>query len=170
MILKNNLKFVILLFIISNYSCESDSTSTITDDSSDDNNGPIAFALTTKTINIPQTIDGVIQNRPVIIQTPNEIDSTIDYPIVFAFHGRGGSHTNWVNTLTNFTTSGDFIGIYPQGFLDCWNLGPEPSTADDVEFVNLIIQELQSHCSNCLTVKQYKYIRDKYSANISVSG
>jgi poly(3-hydroxybutyrate) depolymerase len=94
---------------------------------------------------VPQSIDGTIQNRPVIIQTTNDIDPNINYPMVFAFHGRGGSNTNWVNTLTDYTTSGSFIGIYPQGFLDCWNLGPEPSNADDVEFVNLIVEELQNY-------------------------
>ena len=50
-----------------------------------------------------------------------------------------------VQQLNNFTTSGAFVGIYPQGFLDCWNLGPEPSTADDVAFVNLIVEELQNY-------------------------
>jgi len=136
---------ITLLFITSNFACESDSNASNINDSGNNNSGEVSYILTTKTIYIPQSIDGVIQNRPVIIQAANEIDPTINYPIVFAFHGRGGSHTNWVNQLNNFTTSGAFVGIYPQGFLDCWNLGPEPSTADDVAFVNLIVEELQNY-------------------------
>ena len=136
---------ITLLFITSNFACESDSNASNRNDSGNNNSGEVSYILTTKTIYIPQSIDGVIQNRPVIIQVANEIDPNINYPIVFAFHGRGGSHTNWVNQLNNFTTSGAFVGIYPQGFLDSWNLGPEPSTADDVAFVNLIVEELQNY-------------------------
>lgn len=65
--------------------------------------------------------------------------------MVFAYHGRGGSNNSWVNQLSSYTNSGEFIGIYPQGYLQSWNLGPEPSNADDVEFTNLIIEELQNY-------------------------
>ena len=101
--------------------------------------------LVTTTIYINQTVDGVNIDRPVIIQTPDNIDLNKNYPVVFAFHGRGGTNTNWVNKLKSFTTSGDFIGIYPQGYLKSWNLGSEPSSADDVEFVNLIVEELKNY-------------------------
>lgn len=138
--IKLNINFSLLLFVLFNYSCQSKSIS-----SDNDDNAPIGYVLSSKTIYVPQSIDGTIQNRPVIIQTPNEIDFDINYPLVFAFHGRGGSNTSWVNTLNDYTTSGAFIGIYPQGYLDCWNLGPEPSNADDVEFVNLIVEELQNY-------------------------
>ena len=37
---------------------------------------------------------------------------------------------------------------YPQGFKNSWNLGSESSTADDVEFTNLIINELAWNYSN----------------------
>ena len=138
--IKLNINFSLLLFVLFNYSCQSKSII-----SDNDDNAPIGYVLSSKTIYVPQSIDGTIQNRPVIIQTPNEIDFDINYPLVFAFHGRGGSNTSWVNTLNDYTTSGAFIGIYPQGYLDCWNLGPEPSNADDVEFVNLIVEELQNY-------------------------
>lgn len=101
--------------------------------------------LVTTTIYINQTVDGINIDRPVIIQTPDNIDLNKNYPVVFAFHGRGGTNTNWVNKLKSFTTSGDFIGIYPQGYLKSWNLGSEPSSADDVEFVNLIVEELKNY-------------------------
>lgn len=101
--------------------------------------------LVTTTIYINQTVDGINIDRPVIIQTPDNIDLNKNYPVVFAFHGRGGTNTNWVNKLKSFTTSGDFIGIYPQGYLKSWNLGSEPSSADDVEFVNLIVEELKTY-------------------------
>ena len=42
-------------------------------------------------------------------------------------------------------TCGEFVGIYPQGHLDSWNLGTEPSKADDVAFINSIIKELENY-------------------------
>ena len=102
-------------------------------------------SLVTKTIYIDQIIQGTKTERPVIIQTSTNIDSDIDYPIVFALHGKGGKNTGWVNQLKSFTDSGEFVGIYPQGHLDSWNLGTEPSKADDVAFINSIIKELENY-------------------------
>ena len=102
--------------------------------------------LTSTTITIEQELeDGNTILRPVIIQAPNVIDINKNYPVVFAYHGRGGNNNSWINILGNYTNSGAFIGVYPQGYLESWNLGPEPSNADDVEFTNLIIAELESY-------------------------
>ncbi len=102
-------------------------------------------SLVTKTIYIDQIIQGAKTERPVIIQTSTNINRDKDYPIVFALHGKGGKNTSWVNQLKSFTDSGEFVGIYPQGHLDSWNLGTEPSKADDVAFINSIIKELENY-------------------------
>ena len=57
----------------------------------------------------------------------------------------GGSNRNWINILKKFTDNGEFIGIYPQGYLRSWNLGSENSTADDVEFTDMIFEELAQY-------------------------
>ena len=101
--------------------------------------------LRSKIIIIEQEIDNQLVNRPVIIRTLEEIDTLKKYPVVIAFHGRGGSNSSWVNILKEFTDSGDFIGVYPQGYLKSWNLGTEPSNADDVDFIKKIIRELYSY-------------------------
>ena len=116
-----------------------------TENSSEINEIEPTKELITTTIYITQTVDGINVQRPVIIQTPENIDLSINYPLVFAFHGRGGTNTSWVNKLKNFTDNGEFIGIYPQGYLKSWNLGTEPSKADDVTFVNSIIEELKEY-------------------------
>ena len=36
-----------------------------------------------------------------------------------------------------------FIGIYPAGYLSFWNLGKEPSNADDVAFLEAVADELK---------------------------
>ena len=101
--------------------------------------------LTSKTIVIDQQIDGQMVSRPVIIQAPAAPDTATKYPLVFAFHGRGGTNNYWVKTLRQFTDTGAFIGIYPQGHLNSWNLGPEPSTADDVAFVNTLVETMLTY-------------------------
>ena len=102
-------------------------------------------SLVTKTIYIDQIIQGAKTEWTVIIQTSSNIKSDVDYPIVFALHWKGGKNTSWVNQLKSFTDSGEFVGIYPQGHLDSWNLGTEPSKADDVAFINSIIKELENY-------------------------
>lgn len=101
--------------------------------------------LTSKTILFEQQIDDNIISRPVIIETSADIDNQKSYPIVIALHGRGGSNTNWVQPLSKFTNSGEFIGVYPQGYLNSWNLGQEPSNANDAAFISNIIDTLLSY-------------------------
>ena len=101
--------------------------------------------LKSKTVFIEQRIDGEIVSRPVIIETSAEIDNLKSYPIVIALHGRGGSNTNWIQPLSKFTNSGEFIGVYPQGHLNSWNLGQEPSNANDVAFISSTIDTLLSY-------------------------
>jgi len=138
--LKINFKLFIFSLLINAYACDQgiDSMNNLDPDL-------VVVPLSTKTITIPQVIDGVEQLRPVIIQAPSVINPDINYPIVFAFHGNGGSNTSWVNSLNAYTNNGDFVGIYPQGHLQSWNLGQEASNADDVAFVNLIIEELEKY-------------------------
>ena len=131
--------FILIYICLLNISCDQ------TENNSDINEIEPTKALVSTTIYIDQTVEGVNVQRPVIIQTPENIDLATNYPVVFAFHGRGGTNTSWVNKLKNFTDSGDFIGIYPQGYLKSWNLGTEESKADDVAFVTLIVNELKQY-------------------------
>ena len=133
-------KTIYILFItVLLYSCNSEDSVNNTGNLESNN-------LTSTTITIEQELeDGNTILRPVIIQAPNVIDTNKNYPVVFAYHGRGGNNISWINKLINYTNSGEFIGVYPQGYLESWNLGPEPSNADDVEFTNLIVAELEGY-------------------------
>jgi poly(3-hydroxybutyrate) depolymerase len=132
--MKVKLLYAILLFI------------TISCKQSEINSQPLEDKiLTSKTVFIEQRIDGEIVSRPVIIETSAEIDHLKSYPIVIALHGRGGSNKNWIQPLSKFTNSGEFIGVYPQGHLNSWNLGQEPSNANDVAFISSIIDTLLSY-------------------------
>ena len=101
--------------------------------------------LKTETIFIQQNVIGVLELRPVIIQTELNINSNKLYPVVFGLHGNGGTNTGFLNRLKRFTDDGEFVGIYPQGIQRSWNLGSEASRADDVEFINLIMEELKKY-------------------------
>jgi polyhydroxybutyrate depolymerase len=104
-------------------------------------------------LTINQTIDGNSVPRLVYVKTPQNLNSSLYYPVVFFFHGAGGSGRNFLdnNDITELINSGEFIGIFPNGHSNngsnggFWNLGSEPTNADDVEFVDLIIKQLETH-------------------------
>ena len=50
-----------------------------------------SYILESKSIDILQNIEGQNYLRNVIIQAPINIEEGKIYPIVFAFHGRGGN-------------------------------------------------------------------------------
>ena len=102
--------------------------------------------LVDSSIYINQIIDGVNVPREVLLEVPNIVDPSIDYPIVFAFHGRNVQNDTWINKLNHLTESGAFVGVYPQGHNLMWNSGGnENTTADDVAFVNAILIALEDY-------------------------
>jgi polyhydroxybutyrate depolymerase len=115
-----------------------------------DTTGSLNLIGGTNEMTIYQTIDGNSVPRVVYIKTPQNLDSSLSYPIVFFFHGAGGSGQNFLqnNNITELINSEEFIGIFPNGHSNnggnggFWNLGSEPTTANDVEFVDLIIDQL----------------------------
>ena len=104
----------------------------------------------TNEMTINQTIDGNSVPRLVYVKTPQNLNSSLSYPIVFFFHGAGGSGQIFLqnNNITELINSEEFIGIFPNGHSNngsnggFWNLGSEPTTANDVEYVDLIIDQL----------------------------
>ena len=64
--------------------------------------------------------------------------------MVFFFHGAGGNRTDWLEqnpSIANLIDAGEFIGVFPQGYQQRWNVNSE-TNADDVEFVSLIVNSL----------------------------
>ena len=104
----------------------------------------------TNEVTINQTIDGNSVPRLVYVKTPQNLNSSLSYPIVFFFHGAGGSGQDFLynNNIIELINSEEFIGVFPNGHSNngsnggFWNLGSEPTNADDVEFVDLIIDQL----------------------------
>lgn len=99
------------------------------------------------TLSIQQVIDGVTENRPVYVRAPTNIVVGQQYPLLFYFHGSGGNANAYFNngSLNTIIDTEGVIGIYPQGFNNVWNLGPENSNADDLAFIDLVMTELMNY-------------------------
>ena len=88
--------------------------------------------------------------RSFIVNVPDIAQES--YGVVIALHGGGGNASNTINQYGFFT---DKIVVAPQGYLNGWNVGNEPSTAPDVEFIKEIINYLNTFSninSNDITI------------------
>ena len=93
---------------------------------------------------LPQTVEGAIRQREYFIRYPLQLNQT-NYPLVFYFHGNGGTAEDFYNKLSEvheLIDNNHFIGIFPQGLEKSWNLGAEASKADDVAWVGEIIEAI----------------------------
>ena len=140
-------KIIIIAFCITLIqSCNKDDKATDIVDTT----GILNLTGGTNQVTINQTIDGNSVPRLVYVKTPQNLNSSLSYPIVFFFHGAGGSGQDFLcnNNIIELINSEEFIGVFPNGHSNngsnggFWNLGSEPTNADDVEFVDLIIDQL----------------------------
>ena len=86
-----------------------------------------------------QSIDGRLRERNFIIRFPATMNKT-KYPVVFFFHGAGGTGNQWLSEgrgVVDLIDSEKFIGIFPDGYNRRWNVGIE-TNANDVDFVRSI--------------------------------
>ena len=86
-----------------------------------------------------QSVDGSLRERKFYIRFPSVMNKK-KYPVVFFFHGAGGTGGQWFSEgrgVVNLIDSEKFIGIFPDGYDRRWNVGTE-TNADDVDFVRSI--------------------------------
>ena len=97
---------------------------------------------------VSQTIRGQLVDRTFLIRAPEE-QTNNSYPVVFFFHGAGGSGEAVLSNnpdISALIDAGEFIGIFPDGYEQRWNVSGE-TNADDVAFVSLIINSLDADSS-----------------------
>lgn len=97
---------------------------------------------------VSQTIRGQLVDRTFLIRAPEE-QTNNSYPVVFFFHGAGGSGEAVLSNnpdISDLIDAGQFIGIFPDGYEQRWNVSGE-TNADDVAFVSLIINSLDADSS-----------------------
>jgi poly(3-hydroxybutyrate) depolymerase len=100
-----------------------------------------------------QMVNGSMATRNFIVNTPPDFDATQNYPVVFVFHGNAGGnptatpHQGLVSATNEMVQDKEFIAVMPQGYDNCWQLGPENSNAttqDEMDFVAMIISRLKA--------------------------
>ena len=108
---------------------------------------PLALVAGVQDYVLTQVVDDELIDRPVFIHTPPAFDSSANYPVLFVFHGNASNEPNDIAQSSvpqhaEMVNSGAYIGVYPQGHLNSWNLGQELSNANDVAFVSHIVAQL----------------------------
>ena len=97
-------------------------------------------------------------NRQYLIYIPNSYNPDLKYPLMFNFHGFGGTAAEFINTadMRSLAESKNFIIVYPQGtYLDDgsgkgssshWNSSApssdNKSSVDDIGFIENLINQL----------------------------
>ena len=91
------------------------------------------------------------QNRSFIIYVPSIYDGSTQVPVVFNFHGGGGTSSSFIytNDMRSIADTANFIAVYPQAAVDpsdgsnSW-LHKAPTTHNDVNFIEAIIDTLSN--------------------------
>ena len=92
------------------------------------------------------------QNRSYIVYIPASYNANSSTPILFNFHGGGGTSSGFMNNENDMRPIADtagFIAVYPQAAIDpidgsnAW-LHKTPTTHNDVYFIEAIIDSLSS--------------------------
>ena len=90
-------------------------------------------------------------NREYIIYVPSIYDGSEAYPLMFSFHGGGGTSNDFINIndMRSVADTAGFIAVYPQAAVDpndgsnAW-LHKAPTSHDDVFFIEAIIDTLSN--------------------------
>jgi polyhydroxybutyrate depolymerase len=101
-------------------------------------NGELAYKL---------TVGGL--SRAYEVHIPSSTGDRAGLPVVFLFHGRGGTAER-MRDIAHFDATSNqngFLAVYPEGYLHTWNDGVVNTPAkkagiDDVAFVTAMIRQL----------------------------
>ena len=93
-------------------------------------------------IKIEQKFEGESIKRRFLVHTPEKLDPSKCYPLLFALHGIGGTPDRYPNKFSQLVENHEFIGIYPAGHKKRWNLGQIASHPSDIEFLETVADNL----------------------------
>ena len=114
---------------------------------------PLTLAPGQNELTWQQMVNGSMATRTFIVNTPPDFDATQSYPVVFVFHGNAGGnpnatpHQGLVSATNEMVQDKEFIAVMPQGYDNCWQLGPENSNAttqDEMDFVAMMVSRLKA--------------------------
>ena len=107
------------------------------------------FGIAQQQINKTMIYDG--NAREYIVYIPASYDGSNAYPLLFSFHGGGGTSSDFINIndMRPIADTAGFIAIYPQAAIDpddgsfSW-LHKAPTTHNDIFFIEAIIDTLST--------------------------
>ena len=110
------------------------------------------FFITTFSFSQQQITETLIhdgQNREYIVYIPASYNSTVEFPVLFSFHGGSGYADDFIQTndMRPIADTANFIAVYPQGAIDpeggttSW-IHKAPTDHDDIFFIESIIDNL----------------------------
>ena len=82
--------------------------------------------------------------REYIIYVPSSYNALVPTPLMFNFHGGGGSGSgmmNGINDMRPIADTAGFIAVYPSGSAGAW-MHKSPTTYNDIYFVEAIIDTI----------------------------
>ena len=91
------------------------------------------------------------QNRNYIVYIPASYNGSNEYPLLFSFHGGGGTAAGFIltNDMRPLADTAEFIAVYPQAAVDpidgsnSW-LHKTPTSHNDINFIEAIIDTLSN--------------------------
>ncbi|MEC7947408.1 MAG: hypothetical protein VX265_07540 [Myxococcota bacterium] len=130
------------------WSCTGDTDKASTDTAGADDTGPSdsldpdSLQPGVNVVSIDQVVEGETIERTFRLHLPADYDGSGATPLLFAFHGNGGTGEEFISPFAPPVDGGAFVGVYPAGIANSWNIGREESTADDVAFAEAILDAL----------------------------
>ena len=82
-------------------------------------------------------------DRPYFVVVPQDSGST-KLPVFIFLHGNGGNAQEAMRGFSRHrkTIASQYIMVFPQGYRESWNIVSERSKADDLAFIEAIVQKL----------------------------
>ena len=100
---------------------------------------------------IEQTIGSADETRYFSVSAPDDYSDESNYPVLFILHGNASGdpqvlpEKGMLNAVASLVDDNKLVAIAPRGFDNCWQLGPENSsatTAEEVAFIEGLIQQI----------------------------
>lgn len=82
--------------------------------------------------------------RSYVLHLPAGYDQSLQYPLVFNFHGltQTGTQQQTTSGMDAVADEAGFIVVYPDGLNNSWNAGINNEDVDDVGFINALLDHL----------------------------